>query len=336
MDADNFRNALFAIPSHDWGLWYRMGLVVKAERGEQGFALWDEWSRQSESYDARAAERQWRQFPAQPRDIGVGSLYHEAKKHGWTPEFDARPDPVPKRDPRREERKAEQAQRSAERSEEAAERADYIVRAAIPTRHPYLMRKGFNRHVPTLRNVGVRRTEVRGDPVEQLRYNDWTLASSPAGRVKNDSVDLIVLPMRLWHGDLTSIQFIDADSHKWFLSGGATRASVLRLGRSSHRWYCEGYATALSVVDALSLLHKHDEVVVCFSAHNLRRSSRHGLVIADNDASGTGEKAARETGLPYWMPPEEGDADDYRQRHGLRALATQLLDLTHSVREATA
>jgi putative DNA primase/helicase len=42
------------------------------------------------------------------------------------------------------------------------------------------------------------------------------------------------------------------------------------------------------------------------------------MVVADNDESGTGERIAKQTGLPYWMSDRVGeDANDYHQRVGL-------------------
>ena len=68
------------------------------------------------------------------------------------------------------------------------------------------------------------------------------------------------------------------------------------------------------------------QVVVCFSAGNLQKiAAPGGFVIADNDASRTGENAARATGLSYWSPPDVGtDANDYHQKYGLDALAKAL------------
>jgi putative DNA primase/helicase len=37
-----------------------------------------------------------------------------------------------------------------------------------------------------------------------------------------------------------------------------------------------------------------------------------GFVVADNDASETGEKSALATGLPYFLPPA-GDFNDYHR-----------------------
>ena len=43
-----------------------------------------------------------------------------------------------------------------------------------------------------------------------------------------------------------------------------------------------------------------------------------GLLIADNDASGTGQRVAEESGWKYWLSDRVGeDANDYHQRVGL-------------------
>ena len=101
------------------------------------------------------------------------------------------------------------------------------------------------------------------------------------------------------------------------------RDGVYQIGvRGQPLYWCEGYATALSVQAALRYLSRQGQVVVCFSAGTLARVARHGYVIADNDASEAGEKAARETGLPWWMPPKVGmDANDWHMSQGVSALA---------------
>ena len=91
-------------------------------------------------------------------------------------------------------------------------------------------------------------------------------------------------------------------------------------------WYCEGYATGLSIQAALKHLYRDDRVVVCFSAANIAAvAGREGLVVADHDANGVGERYALKTGLRYWMPPDVGtDANDYHLAHGVKALAGEL------------
>ena len=140
----------------------------------------------------------------------------------------------------------------------------------------------------------------------------------------------LLVPMRDHRtNQLNSIQSIAADGTKKFLTGGKASGSVFRMGNGSTRWLVEGFATALSVRAALRSLYCNDPVVACFSAHNLTNVPG-SFVVADNDESGTGEKYALKTGLPYWMPPEIGDANDHHRQHGLPALADALRTLRNS------
>ena len=113
---------------------------------------------------------------------------------------------------------------------------------------------------------------------------------------------------------------------KLFLKGGKAGGARYVLGRGRVSWYCEGYVTGLSIQAALKHLYRDDRVVVCFSAANVAAvAGKQGLVVADNDASGVGERDALKTGLRYWMPPDVGaDANDYHLAHGVKALAGEL------------
>ena len=71
---------------------------------------------------------------------------------------------------------------------------------------------------------------------------------------------------------------------------------------------------------ALRSLKRNYVIHVCFSAGNLLKLAQKfgGFVIADNDESGTGERVAKQTGLPYWISEVVGeDANDAHQRLGL-------------------
>lgn len=142
----------------------------------------------------------------------------------------------------------------------------------------------------------------------------------------------IVVPMRdFTTGNLNSVQFINPDGEKRFLTGGKARGSVYGIGPmlTRERWLVEGFATGLSVYMALEYLYRDARVIVCFSAGNLAFVGKQlgqiypkPCVFADNDASKAGARAAEETGLPWIMPPEVGkDANDWHLEHGISALA---------------
>ena len=84
---------------------------------------------------------------------------------------------------------------------------------------------------------------------------------------------------------------------------------------------CEGYATALSIKAAMKGLKRRYTLHVCFSAGNMKKVAANlpsGFVVADNDASQTGQKTAEQIGWPTWMPDAVGmDANDTHQRDGL-------------------
>lgn len=143
----------------------------------------------------------------------------------------------------------------------------------------------------------------------------------------------IVIPMRNFRsGAVQSVQWIG--SQKKYLAGGQARGAVHALGPREAQivWLCEGVATGLSALAAIKSLYRQDKVLVTFSAGNLAYVAPlmrgRVFVIADNDESGTGQRVAKDTGLPFVMSPVEGeDMNDLHQRAGIRAVA----DLMRSV-----
>ena len=142
----------------------------------------------------------------------------------------------------------------------------------------------------------------------------------------------LVIPMRSCtaYSRIQSLQWINADGQKKFMTGGKARGGVFALGPvADEHWLVEGYATGLSVQAALAKLYRRARVVVCFSAGNLAhvagRLNGRRFVVADNDESGTGERVALSTRLPWVIPPTVGDdANDFHQQEGVLALAELL------------
>lgn len=146
---------------------------------------------------------------------------------------------------------------------------------------------------------------------------------------------LLLVPMHdCQSGRLVGMQTITEGGEKKFLPGQRAKGAVHRIGRGPELWLVEGYATGLTVEAALRRMYREASVVVTFSAGNLvhvaERLTGDRYVIADNDASGAGEAAAKATGLPWGMSDTVGeDANDLHQRAGLdavRALLRGVLD----------
>ena len=138
----------------------------------------------------------------------------------------------------------------------------------------------------------------------------------------------LVVPMRV-DGHLVGCQLIESDGSKKFLYGQRTSNAELVIDNKGVHILCEGYATALSIQAALKKMSRRYTIHVCFSAGNMKKVAQglpDGLLIADNDQSGTGERVAKEIGWPYWMSDVVGeDANDTHQRLGVLRFGLSLV-----------
>lgn len=184
------------------------------------------------------------------------------------------------------------AAESAANARSAVLKAQKILSECELATHPYLVSKGF--------------------PDEMV--NVWN----------RETDNVMVVPMRAG-SRLVGCQLISPEGDKKFLYGQRSGGAEFVMGQRGTHVLCEGFATALSSQQALRNLKTPYVLHVTFSAGNMKKLAAAlpgGLVIADNDASGTGERVAREIGWPYWMSDAVGeDANDYAQRRGVFALA---------------
>jgi putative DNA primase/helicase len=187
---------------------------------------------------------------------------------------------------------AEAAREIARNNARAAERAEQMLAQCASRKHAYTTSKGF--------------------PDEVMNV------------LKTDSGPLAVIPMRIG-GKIVGAQTITEAGEKKFLPGQRSGGAEFIFANKGPHVLCEGYATALSARAALKNLKRPYTLHVCFSAGNMKKIAADlpgGIVLADNDASGTGERIAREIGWPYWMSDRVGeDANDFHQRLGAFALA---------------
>ena len=142
-----------------------------------------------------------------------------------------------------------------------------------------------------------------------------------------DSGPLLLIPMRV-SGRLVGVQTITTDGEKKFLFGQQCSGAEYVIDNKGRDFFCEGYATGLSVRAALSALKMRYRVHVCFSAHNLTKlagACPGGLVIADNDSSGAGLRAAQQSGLKFFIPPTVGhDFNDMHKSLGVFKLSQMI------------
>jgi phage/plasmid primase-like uncharacterized protein len=188
------------------------------------------------------------------------------------------------------------AQETAEFNAQAAEKAQWILSQCEVERHAYLVSKGFDEEV----------------------VNVWQTPNGPVA----------VIPM--WIGnEVCGCQLISEAGDKKFLHGQRSGGAQFVFANKGEHILCEGFATALSVRHALKNLKRKYTIHVCFSAGNMTKVASTlwgGMVVADNDPSGTGERVAREIGWPYWMSDVQGeDFNDAHQRMGLFAVGQSLM-----------
>ena len=126
----------------------------------------------------------------------------------------------------------------------------------------------------------------------------------------------LTIPMFGKDGTKAGQQTIDPQGGKKFLAKTNTKGAHYIIAASGERasamdaktYIVEGFATGASVHMVTG-----DQVIVAFSAGNIGEVAKlypHAIVAADNDKAGL--KAAKESGLSYTTPPEEGlDWNDY-------------------------
>jgi putative DNA primase/helicase len=163
---------------------------------------------------------------------------------------------------------------------------------------------------------------IKQSKFEQHAYLDKKGWPDMTGLVyyPDENTNLLAIPMRV-NGAVVGCQLINKDGDKKFLFGQRCNGAEYLIDGGGVDVWCEGYATGLSIRAVMAAIKARCSIHVCFSAGNMQAmatAAGRGFVVADNDASTTGEKSAQATGLPYFMPPDAGsDFNDYHKGAGL-------------------
>ncbi len=84
-DDTDWEEVLQHVPGYeDHDTWIEVGLALKAELGDAGFPLWENWSKQSAKWaQENNPQRRWNKF--EPSRITGATLIYRAKENGWQP-----------------------------------------------------------------------------------------------------------------------------------------------------------------------------------------------------------------------------------------------------------
>jgi len=82
-DDEEARSALKQITADDYDDWWRIGIILKHSFGENGFAIWEEWSATSSKYPGPEECRKVWDGLNPDGSLGIGTLFYMAQKNGW-------------------------------------------------------------------------------------------------------------------------------------------------------------------------------------------------------------------------------------------------------------
>lgn len=237
--------------------WARIGMALKAELGEAGFALFDAWSKTAaRCYDAKECAATWKSINA-GGGVNIATLIWEAQQNGWRFDDDRAKLDAAQIEKRRAEREAEQKAAEAEKRRqqgEAAKLANLTWEASTPAGdgHPYLQDKGVRAH--------------------GLGLGEWPLIND-SGEVFRRLPDALLIPiMDAKNGKVISLQGIllnsDGGIDKRYLKHGRKRGGFHMIGTPPEAGqplvFCEGYATGATIHELTGWC-----VIVTFDAPNL-------------------------------------------------------------------
>ena len=177
-----------------------------------------------------------------------------------------------------------------------------------------------------------RQREVAADTVEAI-WSGGMLAEASHQYLQRKRIDVhgarvtgdgrLMVPLYSPDGHLSSLQYISDDGSKLYHSGGQTGGCYWMVGTMDEPgvlYVAEGFATAATIHQIMGR-----PCIVAYSASNLvpvtgHLRERYGaiqeiVIVADNDASGTGQKYADQASAKYGARaitiPVPGDANDY-------------------------
>ncbi|MBD3767947.1 MAG: PriCT-2 domain-containing protein [Gammaproteobacteria bacterium] len=232
-------------PRDDWA---RVLMAIKSEFGDSARDIAQEWSATASNFNVKDFLSTWKSINAAGR-VTIGTLIHQAKANGWTPEPISNSDRK-RLDRERKQRQAENAKRAeleaqqiTKQHQSASEQAYRMIESAktAPANHPYLQRKQIDAH-------GILYGAV-------LSYG-------------NALIIPIYGTQKPFIGEVQNVQIINAKGNKYFLKGGKKSGGYYPI-----QWVggaaiviCEGFATGATLAEHYTPFHS---VICAFDAGNM-------------------------------------------------------------------
>ena len=275
-DYNEVQIALTYIDANDRDTWLKVGTALKAEFGEQGYELFEEWSRTSPKFNLNAVKSTWKSARVQYGNIGY--VFNRAKENGFVRQ-NIKPmsaAEIEERNRKNRERAAKEEQKQAKKQAAASRRAKWVFEERtqkVNPQHPYLVKKGIS------------------DPavLQHIRQSGNNL----------------IIPLKQGK-KVVGIQMIFPNGRKYMPADTPKRGSAMFLGDTHLEnlkqgfFVAEGFATAASIVQAtgrpcLMTIDAGNMPTVVHSLKNVVQKHHIPVVLcADNDEDHKGEKKAKE------------------------------------------
>ena len=228
--------------------WVKTLMAIKCEFGDDAKAIAREWSATASNFNAGAFNATWKSIKANG-GVTIASLIHQAKQNGFhfAPINQDQRQQLAKLAKQRHQAQikaqAEEKQRIERQYQQASRQANQILANATiaPDDHPYLKRKSIASHGALCGNV--------------FTYQN-----------------ALIIPVfgtcNVFAGEVQSLQFIQPDGAKRFLTGGKMKG-----GHYPIQWIedapiviCEGFATGATLAEHFT---PFSSVICAFNAGNL-------------------------------------------------------------------
>ncbi|MDC1286290.1 PriCT-2 domain-containing protein [Gammaproteobacteria bacterium] len=229
LTADDIWSMLLAIPAYDREDWIRVGMALKSELGNNGFSLFDDWSKTADNYQASAVRSTWRS--CRGSGVGIGTLIHMAKANGYRKDAPITPAPLPRRAPKPQQsntaRYAAELWLAADKWMHADDWLSHPSPDESVATHPYAIKK-------------------------EITSTGGAARGFATGRIIGKNADCIIVPIReRGIGRVQAVECINPQGRKQTF--GAKSGGYLLIGAHNENksipWYiAEGWASAYATV----------------------------------------------------------------------------------------